>query len=181
MKVLMPNHFPLQGSGSGIYTMNVAQELVRAGHEVLVVVPEHHVIGGYPFPIRTIIFSNGKNENPQLDFNFPCFTTHPRSTTTFYELSDAQIQTYVQAWRQTIHEAITEFQPDVIHAHHIWVTPYVAHETGLPYVISCHGTDLIGFKNGPRLSLLKSSMAPNTARAFMPASMLLITSPGRDR
>jgi glycosyltransferase involved in cell wall biosynthesis len=150
MKVLIPNHFPLQGSGSGIYTMNVAQELVKAGHEVLAIVPEHQLVEGYPFPVKTIIFSNGENENPQLDFNFPCFTTHPRSTTTFYELTDAQIQAYVQAWQHAINEAIAEFQPDVIHSNHVWVASYVAHKSGLPYVVSCHGTDLMGFKKGPR-------------------------------
>ena len=150
MKVLMPNHFPLQGSGSGIYTMNVAQELIKVGHEVLAIVPEHHAVEGYSFPVKTIIFSNGENENPQLDFNFPCFTTHPRSNTTFYELSETQISAYVQAWQQAINDAITEFQPDIIHAHHVWVTPYVAHLTGLPYVISCHGTDLMCFKKGRR-------------------------------
>jgi glycosyltransferase involved in cell wall biosynthesis len=161
MKVLMLNHFPLQESGSGVYTMNVAQELVKAGHNVMVVVPEHQAVEGYPFPVKTIVFSNGENENPQLDFNFPCFTTHPRSTTTFYELTDVQIQAYVQAWRKIINESLTEFQPDVIHAHHVWVTSYVAHETGLPYVISCHGTDLIGFKKGPRYREMALAAANN--------------------
>jgi glycosyltransferase involved in cell wall biosynthesis len=150
VKILMPNHFPLQGSGSGIYTLNVASELVKAGHEVLVIVPEHHPVHDEEFPTNTIIFSNGENKNAQLDFNFPCFTTHPRSTTTFYELTDAQIQAYVQAWQQAIDSAVAKFQPDLIHAHHVWVTPYVAYRTGLPYVISCHGTDLMGFQNGPR-------------------------------
>ncbi|OQY36738.1 MAG: hypothetical protein B6243_02430 [Anaerolineaceae bacterium 4572_5.2] len=146
MKILMPNHFPLQGSGSGIYTMNVATELVEAGHEVMVIVPDHQPVDGYPFPVKTIIFSNGKNNNPQLDFNFPCFTTHPQSATTFYELSDEQLQAYLNAWEQAFTEAIEKFKPDVIHAHHVWVTPYVARKTGLPYIISCHGTDLMGFK-----------------------------------
>jgi len=157
----MPNHFPLQGSGSGIYAMNVAQELVKAGHAVPVVVPEHQVVEGRPFQVKTIVFSNGENENPQLDFNFPCFTTHPRSSTTFYELSDAQIQAYVQAWQQTINEAVTEFHPDVIHAHHVWVAAYVAHRTGLPYVISCHGTDLMGFERGPRYRTMALTAAHN--------------------
>jgi glycosyltransferase involved in cell wall biosynthesis len=161
MRVLMPNHFPLQGSGSGIYTLNVAQELVNTGHAVMVVVPEHQVIEGYPFAVKTIIFSSGENKAPHLDFNFPCFTTHPRSTTTFYELTDAQIQAYVQAWSQAINEAITQFQPDVIHAHHVWVTSYVAHETALPYVISCHGTDLMGFNKGPRYRKMALAAANN--------------------
>lgn len=159
MKVLMPNHFPLQGSGSGIYTMNVALELQEAGHEVMVIVPDHRPVDEYPFETQTIIFSDGQNQNPQLDFNFPCFTTHPRSTTTFYELTDTQMQAYIQAWREAMDRAIQAFRPDVIHAHHVWVTPYIAHETGLPYVISCHGTDLMGFQNGHRYRQLATTGA----------------------
>lgn len=150
MKVLMPNHFPLQGSGSGIYTLNVATELVNAGHEVMVITPDHQPVHDSPFPTRTIIFSNGNNSDAELDFNFPCFTTHPRSKTTFYELTDAQMEAYLGAWRKHVNEAIAAFQPDLIHAHHVWVTPYIASESGLPYVISCHGTDLMGYKKGPR-------------------------------
>lgn len=149
----MPNHFPLQGSGSGIYTLNVAQELVRLGHEVLVIVPDHEAIpaGRYPFPVDVIYFDNGQNRQlAEAAFNFPCFTTHPRSVQTFYELSDAQVAEYVNLWRRHIGDAIASFHPDIIHAHHVWVTPYVASESGLPYVISVHGTDLMGFRKGPR-------------------------------
>ncbi len=163
MRILMPNHFPLQGSGSGIYAMNVATELVEAGHQVLVIVPDHQPVEGYPFPVKTIIFSNGKNNNPQLNFNFPCFTTHPKSVTTFYELSDEQLQAYVNAWEQAFTEAIKEFKPDVIHAHHVWVTPYAAHKTGLPYIISCHGTDLMGFTKGPRYREMALTGAQNAS------------------
>ena len=150
MKILMPNHFPLQGSGSGIYTLNVALELQRAGHKVLVITPDHQPVTDSPFQTNAIIFNDGSNQDAELDFNFPCFTTHPRSKTTFYELSDGQIQEYLDAWRRHVNQAIADFQPDIIHAHHVWITPYIASETGLPYVISCHGTDLMGFKNGPR-------------------------------
>ena len=61
MRILMPNHFPLQGSGCGIYTLNVAHELVRLGHEVLVIVPEYEPIPPerYPFSVETILFDNG--------------------------------------------------------------------------------------------------------------------------
>jgi len=148
MKILMPNHFPLQGSGSGIYALNVALELLKAGHEVMAIVPEHRPVDEYPFETRTIIFRDpagaGGGES-LLDFNFPCFTTHPHSTTTFAELSDTQMDAYIQAWRQAIGDAVADFQPDVIHAHHVWVTPYIAAETHVPYVVTCHGTDLLGF------------------------------------
>lgn len=29
MRILLMNHFPLQGSGSGVYTINIARALVR--------------------------------------------------------------------------------------------------------------------------------------------------------
>ncbi|MGB7873344.1 MAG: glycosyltransferase [Anaerolineales bacterium] len=162
MKILMPNHFPLQGSGSGIYTLNVATELVKAGHEVIVIAPDHQPPDDELFQTRTILFSNGNNDNAELDFNFPCFTTHPRSDKTFYELTDAEILAYLNAWRKHINEVCSTFKPDIIHAHHVWITPYVAYETGLPYVISCHGTDLMGFKKGPRYRNYAMTAAHNS-------------------
>jgi len=164
MKILMPNHFPLQGSGSGIYTLNVATELVDAGHEIIVITPDHQPANDNdsPFPIRTILFNNGSNKNAELDFNFPCFTTHPRSDKTFYELTDTEILAYLNAWRKHINEVVQTFKPDIIHAHHVWITPYVANETGLPYVISCHGTDLMGYKKGPRFRKYAMTAAQNS-------------------
>ena len=150
MNVLIANHFPLDGSGSGTYTLNLAKELANAGHEVLVLVPEHTTVISYPFPVWTLIFSNGKNTNFDLDFNFPCFTTHPRSNVTFFALTDQQILAYIQAWRQIMRKAVITFHPDIMHINHIWVIPFVASETGIPYVITCHGTDLIGFRRDPR-------------------------------
>jgi len=157
MRILMPNHFPLQGSGSGIYAMNVALELTKMGHDVLVITPDHEPIsdGEYPYPVQTIIFNNGENSaQAEVDFNFPCFTTHPRSVTTFYELTDEQMAAYIDLWRKHIHQAVKEFQPDIIHAHHVWVTPYVASETAVSYVVSVHGTDLMGYRDGPRYRTL---------------------------
>lgn len=153
MKILIPNHFPLQGSGSGIYTLNVALELIKAGHEVLVITPGHQpeAPDEHPFPVDVMIFANGDNSGEtEVDFNFPCFTTHPDSLTTFYELTDKQLADYVDLWRKHISQAILDFQPDVIHSHHVWVTPFVASETDIPYVISVHGTDLMGFEKGLR-------------------------------
>ena len=116
----------------------------------MVIVPEHGPVEGYPFPVRTIVFSNGNNQAPELDFNFPCFTTHPESSTTFYELSDGQLEDYLNAWRRAMRSAIKSFAPDVIHAQHVWLTAFVAQELGIPFVASCHGTDLMGFREGPR-------------------------------
>ncbi len=149
MRVLIPNHFPLEGSGSGIYTQNVAREITNKGHEALAITPAHDEQEGFPFEVRTILFTADGAEDiskRRLPFNFPCFTTHPLSTTTFADLDDDQRHAYVQAFQAAIDSAVSEWGPDVIHAQHLWVTSYVAHTTGIPYVVTAHGTDLMGFR-----------------------------------
>jgi glycosyltransferase involved in cell wall biosynthesis len=149
MRVLIPNHFPLEGSGSGIYTQNVARELVAKGHQALTICPDHEPESGYPFETRTILFTpddGSAQGGERLPFNFPCFTTHPRSNTTYGDLDDAQRQAYVGAFQDAIDSAVRGWRPDVIHAQHLWVTGFAASSTGVPYVATAHGTDLMGFK-----------------------------------
>ncbi|MBE9478996.1 MAG: glycosyltransferase [Chloroflexi bacterium] len=149
MRVLLPNHFPLEGSGSGIYTQNVAREITNKGHEALTITPAHDEQEGFPFEVHTILFTAGGTKDiskRRLPFNFPCFTTHPLSTTTFADLDAGQRNAYVQAFQAAIDAAVSEWNPDVIHAQHLWVTSYVAYNTGVPYVITAHGTDLMGFR-----------------------------------
>ena len=149
MRILLTNHFPLEGSGSGIYTQNVARELTKKGHDALVITPAHEEQTGFPFKVITILFSPDDapvGDSERLPFNFPCFTTHPLSTTTFADLSAEQRQAYVVAFRNATAEAVAGWKPDVIHAQHLWVTGYVAHDTPVPYVATAHGTDLMGIR-----------------------------------
>lgn len=150
MRVLLINHFPLEGSGSGIYTQNVADVLLKLGHEVMVIAPDHKQVTNKDFLVKSIIFSNGVNKNFHLPFNFPCFTTHPFSNTTFYELTDTQISDYTNTFLDFIYKAKEDFNPDIIHAQHLWVSSYCAKKTGIPFCTTCHGTDLIGFRKGKR-------------------------------
>ena len=41
MKILLINHFPLTGSGSGVYTQNIANSLLKKGHELCIIIPEN--------------------------------------------------------------------------------------------------------------------------------------------
>ena len=149
MKVLIPNHFPLEGSGSGIYTQNVARELREQGHEALVITPSHDQQEGYPFQVRSILFSPDAGEaqtNDRLPFNFPCFTTHPLSTTKYSDLDEAQRAQYVASFESAIFEEVNSWRPNIIHAQHLWTTAYVASKLSIPYVATAHGTDLMGFR-----------------------------------
>jgi len=150
MKILIINHFPLEGSGSGVYAHNLAKELSDMGHEVRVIYPEHTNVEYEGFISRIILFNNGYNEKHDLDFNFPCFTSHPRSNNTFYKLSEYQIDQYLKAFEKVVFEEIEQFKPDIIHAQHLWITPYIASKTDVPYVVTAHGTDLKGFVKDSR-------------------------------
>lgn len=151
MRVLLMNHFPLQGSGSGVYTVNIAHALVRKGHEVCIIMPENEVLAELDVDgirLHPVYFDSCSAD--ALDFDFPCFTTHPRSVMTFYELDDAQVAAYEGAFRAAIEDEIAAFDPDVIHCGHIWLQASYAADYGIPLIITAHGTDLIGFQKSER-------------------------------
>ncbi len=139
MRVLLVNHFPLEGSGSGVYTKNLATRLLEQGHKVKVIVVDNEVVINNDFPVRTILY-----------YRFPCFTTHPKSNQTFYSLSQWEMNEYLRRFKIAIWEETTAFKPDLIHCQHLWVAPYAASMTGLPYIITAHGTDIKGFKTDKR-------------------------------
>ena len=155
MKILFINHFPLTGSGSGVYTANLAKSLTRKGNEIAIVFPEnrreyekYEDIKLYP-----VFFKDKEeitNENV-ANMNFPCFTTHPRSTFNFRDMTKEQKEDYENIFYDKINEVIKEFKPDVIHAQHVWTLAGIAakccKENNIPLVITCHGTDLMGIKD----------------------------------
>jgi len=152
MKVLMINHFPIAGSGSGTYTRNIAVHLMKKGHEASIIMPENttkfsSVPGARMYPV---FFSHDEAIKDALPFNFPCFTTHPRSVMTFFDMDEEQLDAYLSAFRKAIAAAIGESRPDVIHGQHIWLLSWLARETGVPYVVTAHGTDLMGFQKTSR-------------------------------
>lgn len=151
MCVLLMNHFPLQGSGSGVYTVNIARALVRKGHEVCIIMPENEVLAELDVDgirLHPVYFDSCSAD--ALDFDFPCFTTHPRSVMTFYELDNAQVAAYEGVFRAAIEDEIAAFDPDVIHCGHIWLQASYAADYGIPLIITAHGTDLIGFQKSER-------------------------------
>lgn len=156
MKVLLINHFPLAGSGSGTYTKNLAVHLAERGHEVAILLPENtEEFDDVPGVRLRPVFFTPEDGSPAPDgalpFNFPCFTTHPRSTMTFGDLSDAEFSQYMDAFNSALQEEIEMNRPDVIHGQHVWVLSFLAADQGIPLVLTAHGTDLMGFDNWPEL------------------------------
>lgn len=166
MKVLLMNHFPLVGSGSGVYTYEVAKCLRQKGIEVAVLYPENVQnplwigLDQGPLPAPKTYYKDkdqiehfilpfndsAKQYTKSLSFNFPCFTSHPRSHETFSRLSEEDLQAYTALLRAGLRSAIEIFKPDLLHIQHVWIGASLALESGLPYIITCHGTDLMGYE-----------------------------------
>ena len=166
MKVLMINHFPIVGSGSGTYTRNIAVHLVKKGHEVSIIMPENtsrfnSIPGVNMIPV---FFSNEEKIGNGLPFNFPCFTTHPRSSVSFFDLDDSQIEEYLSTFEKVIADAVEQYKPDVIHAQHVWLLSWLAVKTGVPCVITAHGTDLMGYQQGVRFQHYANEAAAGAKR-----------------
>ncbi len=161
MRILLLNHFPLTGSGSGVYTKNIAASLIKKGHDVCIIIPENEKVANKDgnIKIHPVYFQGGNNIEGELPFNFPCFTTHPRSTQTFYDLNDEQLDLYIAAFDKAIKEETEDFKPDIIHAGHIWILPYIASKYNIPLIITAHGTDLIGYKESKRFRLFAEEAA----------------------
>ena len=163
MKILMINHFPLEGSGSGTYTRNLAVHLKELGHEVRIVLPENSDDFKEPdgIGLKPVYFTpsdqpgakngSGKTVDDPLPFNFPCFTSHPRSIMTFGDLSVEQLGQYTRVFKEAIAEEIETFKPDIIHGQHVWILPSLAVDYDIPLVLTAHGTDLMGFDKWPEL------------------------------
>ena len=152
MRILFINHFPLEGSGSGVYTANLAKSLMRRGHETGIIFSENRNdykqydnVKLYPVFFKS---ENGVDATRRADYNFPCFTSHPMSKNRFIAMTDEEKKDYEERYYRHIRSVIESFKPDVIHSQHVWVLSGVAarccKEKGIPLIMTCHGTDLMG-------------------------------------
>ena len=151
MKVLMINHFPLEGSGSGTYTKNLAVHLSQLGHEVCIILPENSSNFNQVENIKLhpVYFTDKEEIEGALPFNFPCFTSHPRSIKTFKDLTDEELNMYLVAFKDAIKNEVETFKPDIIHGQHVWILSCLASEYDIPLVLTAHGTDLMGYDKWP--------------------------------
>lgn len=152
MRILIMNHFPLAGSGSGVYVKNIAKSLVERGHQVCIIMPENttqfeHIDN---VKIHPVYFFREEIIDGQLDFNFPCMDPHPRSNFLYHNMTDVQIKQYENALRNAIEEEIREFKPDCIHAQHIWIMPGILSDYNIPYIITSHGAEFISYRETDR-------------------------------
>ena len=147
MKILLLHSVPLEGSGSGTYTKNLARELSLRGHKVTVL---------YPGP--EIAKKTFHTQNIEIS-PVPVFTNHPAvPSVSFAELSDEKVSKIMHQYINELLNLIAEERPDLIHVQHAgpWIFPasLVASIFKIPVVVTLHGTGIYLCQKDPRMRSL---------------------------
>jgi glycosyltransferase involved in cell wall biosynthesis len=135
-------------TGSGYYLQNIVGRAERAGHRnyLLAALPlgEEMQLGGGDATIMEFVRFNGGD----LNYAIPGMSdVMPYESSTFSELTEEQISSYEKVFAEKIQNAAQEFQPDIVHSHHLWLATAVARRVlpEMPLVTTCHSTDLRQF------------------------------------
>ncbi|MDO4841354.1 MAG: glycosyltransferase family 4 protein [Phoenicibacter congonensis] len=149
MRILSVTAQKPTSTGSGVYLTEVIKQLRREGHKQAIIygrMPddppmkvEDEVEASYP-----VTFMQG-------DLNFPIAgmsDNMPYRSTRYCDFNDEMTRKFAMAYFLQISKAITEFKPDLIICHHLYlVTAIVTHVNktllgNAKVVAICHGTDI---------------------------------------
>ena len=166
MKILLWHGYLLTGSGSNLYTANIARVWREAGHEVLLMCQERNV-SAVPF-----IDAHGDLSDDNLSFEFT-ETGHSRSSgtcrllrpsigrllpvyvydeyegfevKTYVDLNDDELDAYTKANVTAMTTVLNETKPDAVITGHEVMGPYISllacEATGDAYLAKLHGSAL---------------------------------------
>lgn len=131
------------GTGSGIYFSNLIKEFKKFGHDqrALFALQDNfefqHIPGDKQYPVRF--------KAPNLPFPVPGMSdVMPYESTKYSDLCSEKMGLWRLAFGQALKQAATDFQPQVVILHHLWMLTSLALEF-FPEAKSigiCHYTDL---------------------------------------
>src|SRR4051812_32975733 len=137
--VVTHNYPRFDGDPAGAFVARVAEGVAARGYEVEVVAPhapgsptDERVRG-----IRVHRFRYGPDP-----FERVAYTGDLHQGTLFSPIAALAFPGFLLAFGRAVRAAVRRFEPDLIHAH--WWVPggWFARRWGVPYVITCHGSDV---------------------------------------
>lgn len=150
-KILIVTAFPTHGAGSGALITTQAKSYVENGDDVVIITGNNRTdfdkLEGVKYHVVPFTSESEKPEKieKQCPFNYLMFTTHTESTANFWNVGLKEIEEYNKAFENAIKEEVENFNPDVIHAQHNWLTSNICNKFDKPVVLTIHGTDLMGY------------------------------------
>jgi glycosyltransferase involved in cell wall biosynthesis len=148
-------------TGSGVTLEAMIRQAAAVGwrQAAVVGVPagQHPRVGGLePAAIHPVTFAAPDGPSGALDFLVPGMSdVMPYPSTVWSAMTDAQLDRYRSVWRAHLAEVIADFNPDVIHTHHIWLVSSLLKELApdRPVVATCHSTGLRQLELTPHLAV----------------------------
>ncbi len=100
--------------------------------------------------IKPLVF-----ESERLPYPIPGMSdVMPYASSRFSAMTSEQISSYRSAWRDHLAAVIEQFQPRVIHCHHVWIVSSLVKDItrSIPVVTHCHGTGIRQLSLCPKLA-----------------------------
>jgi glycosyltransferase involved in cell wall biosynthesis len=185
----------LEGSGSNLWTRSIVTALAKSGVTVHLVCQENHpdrydaiaeaykhrLAGEVETKLQRDTPYSGKCilHQPELGPTLPVFVKDRYeefdNVVPMIELQDDDIEQYIQRNVDVVRRIVSEHDISAIHANHVVLMAVVAqrvsHETGIPYSIMSHGSDIeYAVKKDPRFKRYASSAIADAGRIFVGAS-----------
>jgi glycosyltransferase involved in cell wall biosynthesis len=179
LRALIFHGYLLRGTGSNVYNANLAQALVRLGWDVDLLCQDReaaaldwvHAVGRWPdgrLQIERLRDPEGEGSLtvyiPEIDGLLPVYVhdSYPGfEVKTFPDLSDAELDRYIEANVAAVEEVAAAAAPDAALANHLVMGPLVLARAGLRFAAKIHGSALeYTVKPNPRfLSHAEEGMA----------------------
>ena len=159
VRILLWHGYLLTGSGSNVYTANVAREWRAAGHDVVVMCQDRRA-GDLPFVDEAFDVAGAgvglparagacRVVRPFIDSLLPVYVYDAYEgfeVKRFVDLSDVELQRYTQLNVDAMTAVIEAFQPEAIITGHEVMGPYIAlracRATKTSYIAKLHGSAL---------------------------------------
>ena len=171
MRILLTSHFPLARLGSGLFVRDLGRGLIEAGNEVQCLCTGTEPTSAERFPVETLICSSD-TEAADLSFDLPDFLHRRTGEVTFGEMTDDQISNYREVFRRRLDSLVDRYNPDIIHGQHIGLQGELILETGVPYVLTAHWSELVTFDQDSRIRALALQAAENAGRILVGSEWL---------
>jgi len=142
-------------TGSGVFVQAIASQADKKGYHQRAVIG---VPSDTPYPpippldadrIFPVFFDSEELPFPVAGMS----DIMPYISTRFSTFSKEMLDRYLKAFERTIRRAVSDFRPDIIHSHHLWLVTALARRMfpDIPVVASCHGTEFRQLERAPHL------------------------------
>lgn len=149
-------------SGSGTFYNALINESIK--HDI-----PPYLVYSVSASDRTIFFEGLEENTEQIEFDskdipysIPGMSdVMPYASTMFSQLSHDELSLYFKTLRTKISQAISEFNPEIIWTHHLWIASSIVKEFSgeIPVIAFCHGSDILQSKKAYAIfKVIKSNL-----------------------